>query len=162
MQRAPPNSNVRPLQLQSLNATPTRTSMNYTDAFAKYGAVLTNPQWSVSAYSPDGSLVVCLWQNYLKPGTERGTLEYKDTLSKWLGNVPGCNEIRNHLHKVQAAALPIHLVIAHPVSAAEEDLVGKVADESGIKKTFSVKKEVVGTLAEYDGDTLRIVFRKAA
>lgn len=135
--------------------------MNYTEAFAEYGATLTNPQWSVSAFARDGSLVVCLWQNYVKRGQERGTLEYQDTLSKWLGNVPGRNEIRDHLRIVQRSVLPVRLVIAHPISDADAELVGTLADESTIRKTFSVKKEAIGRLEEFDDDTLRIVFRKA-
>jgi len=137
-------------------------SMNFTEAFAKYAATLNNPQWSVSAFGRDGSLVVCLWENYIKPGKEPRTMVYRDVLSKWLGNVPGQNEIREHLHRAKSESLPIRLVIAHPVTASDEQLVGKVTDESKIKKTFSVKETVVGTLEEFDGDSLLIVSRKAA
>lgn len=136
--------------------------MTYTEAFAEYGATLTNPQWSVSGFGSDGSLVVCLWENLLKLDAKRGTLGYEDTLAKWLGNLPGREEIRKHLKKATTEALPIRLVIAHPVSVADERLVGKVADESSIKKTFSAKKEVIGTLADFDGDNLRIIFHKVA
>lgn len=135
--------------------------MDYTEAFTNYGATLTNPLWSVSAFARDGSLVLCLWEGYLRRGKVPRTLEYRDTLSKWLGNVSGKNEIQDHLYKAKENSLPIRLVIAHPVTEREEKLVGKVADESNIKKTFSVKEDAVGVLEEFDGDTLLIVFRKA-
>ena len=43
----------------------------YTSAFARYGAKLTNPQWSVSAFGDDGCLVLSLWQNLLKRTSEK-------------------------------------------------------------------------------------------
>ena len=46
--------------------------VGYADAFAKYGAKLTNPQWSVSAFGTGGCLVLSLWQNYLKRGELKG------------------------------------------------------------------------------------------
>ena len=135
--------------------------MNYTESFAEYGAKLTNPQWSVSAFGDDGNLVVCLWQNYVKPGPRKGTMEYRDKLSSWLGNVPGRNELTEHLRIVKSNNLKLRLVLAHPASPADAERVGKVADESSIPKTFSVKKDAIGTLDEFDNDNLRIVFAKA-
>ena len=136
--------------------------MNYTDAFAAYGATLRNVQWSVSAFSKDGRLVVCLWENYLKPGRERATMEYNDMLSTWLGNAHGRNEFSEHLRIAKSRNLDVLLVIAHPVSPSDKEQVGRVGDESTINKTFSVKENVIGTLEEYDGNALRIVFRRAA
>jgi hypothetical protein len=136
-------------------------SLIYTEAFAKYGATLNNHQWSVSAFAPDGSLVVSLWQDWLKRGETKGTLVYADTLSLWKGNDDGRNEFRRHLSAAKDCGASIRLVVAHPVSPADAALVGKVPDESKIKKTFSVRQDVVGTLEEFDDDTLRIVFRRA-
>lgn len=136
--------------------------MNYTEAFAAYGAKLANPQWSVSAIGSDGNLVVCLWQDHLHPGSKKATLEYKDVLSEWLGNIPGRNELAAHLQSVKQQGLKLYLVIAHPTSKEGAERVGKVADESSISKTFSVRDDVVGNLQDFDGDTLRIVFERAA
>jgi hypothetical protein len=133
----------------------------YTEAFAKYGAALNNQQWSVSAFAPDGALVVSLWQDWLKRGEMKGTLVYTDTLSQWKGNSDGRNEFRRHLNSVKDSGAPIKLVVAHPVSPADAALVGQVSDESKIKKTFSVRQDLIGTLEEFDDDTLRIVFRRA-
>ncbi len=33
------------------------SKLNYTDAFAKYGAKLVNPRWAYSAIADDGSMV---------------------------------------------------------------------------------------------------------
>ncbi len=136
-------------------------SLIYTEAFVKYGATLNNQQWSVSAFCPDGSLVVSLRQDWIKRGEERGTLVYKDTLSQWKGNHDGRNEFRHHLNAAKVAGARIRLVVAHPVSADDAKLVGNVPDESKIKKTFSVREDLVGALVSFDDDTLCIVFRRA-
>ncbi len=136
-------------------------SLIYTEAFAKFGAKLNNQKWSVSAFGSDGCLVVSLWQDWIKRGELKGTLAYRDTLSQWKGNDAGRNEFRSHLSTVKVSRAPIRLVVAHPVSAADAALVGQVADESKIKKTFSVREDLVGSLEEFDGDALCIVFRRA-
>ena len=135
--------------------------ISYTEAFAKYGATLTNPQWSVSALGPEPCLVVSLYQDLIKRGETKGTLVYRDVLSDWKGNEPGRNELRQHLRKAKVSNLPIRLVIAHPVSPDEAKLVGKVPDESIIKKTFSVREDLVGELVEFDDNSITIVFRRA-
>lgn len=134
--------------------------MTYVEAFKRYGATLTQPQWSVSALGKDGCLVVSLWQNYLKPGEPKDTLEYRDILSHWRGNAHGRAEFKRHLAAVRESPRPIKLVIAHPASLADAALVGKVADESKIKKTFSVREDLVGAIDSFSGDELRMVFRR--
>lgn len=137
--------------------------MKYVEAFGKYGAKLTNPQWSVSAFGEEGGcLVLSLWQNLLRRGPEKGTLEYRDTLSKWKGNFGGRSELQGHLSTAKTSSLPIKLVIAHPATLADAALVGMVADESEINKTFSVRKDLIGSLESYDGDELHIVFRRSS
>jgi hypothetical protein len=136
-------------------------SLTYTEAFTKYGAKLNNQMWSVSAFDASGSLVVSLWEGWIKRGDVKGTLIYRDTLSQWKGNDAGRNEFRRHLNEVKASRVPIKLVVAHPVSAEEAALVGIVSDESKIKKTFSIREDLIGTLEEFDNDTLCIVFRRA-
>jgi hypothetical protein len=136
-------------------------SLSYTQAFAKYGATLNNQIWSVSAFGSDGCLVVSLWQPLLKPGEQKGTLVYQDTLSLWKGNDDGRNELRRHLAAVAGSGVAIKLVIAHPASPEDAALVGQVTDERKIKKTFSVRPELVGKLEEFaNEDVLRIVFRR--
>ena len=56
-----------------------------TEAFAHYGATLRNPQWSVSAWTPNGSLVVSVWEHHYRKG-QPGTMEFEDSLSRWSGH----------------------------------------------------------------------------
>jgi hypothetical protein len=88
-------------------------------------------------------------------------MEYRHKLSAWLGNVPGRNELSEHLRIVKSNNLKLRLVLAHPTSPADAERAGKVPDESSIPKTFSVKKDAFGTLAEFDNDNIRIVFARA-
>ena len=115
----------------------------------------------MSAFGEGGCLVLSLWQDLLKRGPENGTLEYRDTLSKWKGNYIGRTELQAHLSSAKASGVPVKIVIAHPATLADAALVGNVADESTINKTFSVRKDLVGSLEVFDGDELRIVFKRA-
>lgn len=134
---------------------------NYTAAFARYRAKLTNRGWSVSAFTPEGDLVVSLWSNLLKSGPDPESLVYSDVLSKWLGNVPGRNELRRHLGEVQKSGGRIRLVEAVPANASARAKVGNVPDEAVIPKTFEARFDMIGALEEFDGDRLRYVFRPA-
>ncbi len=136
-------------------------SLNYTGAFAKYGATLTNKKWSVSAFGSNGCLVVSLYQKWIKAGEVKGTLVYRDTLSQWPGNDPGRNEFRRHLREVKSSNTPIRLVIVHTDSAGDAALMAEVSDESKIEKTYSAPEHFVGSLEEFDDDNLCIVFRRA-
>ena len=71
--------------------------LSYTNAFAHYGAKLTNYVWSVSAFGRGPCLVVSLYQNWIRKGDAPDTLVYRDVLSAWKGNSPGRNELREHL-----------------------------------------------------------------
>ena len=134
-----------------------------TDAFSAYGVQLKNSRWSMCGLARDGSLVVCLWQQYLKTerhGNEK-VMAYNDRLSGWLGNEYGRDEFAALLTKVQEEELSIRLIIASPKRLTDEALVGRVADESKIEKAFDVRTDVVGRLESFDGDSLRIEFRRA-
>ena len=69
--------------------------MGYVDAFAKYGAKLTNQNWSVSAFAPDGGLILGLWDEYLKKGLGdyAGTLVFECTVSQWMDGSSGKREV---------------------------------------------------------------------
>lgn len=134
--------------------------MTFTEAFAKYGADLCNPQWSVSAFSPNGALVVSLYANWFKKGGEPRTLTYSDRLSGWKGNELGKNELQQLLRRAQEHQAPLRIVLAHP-DPSQAHLVGQVADESFIKKTFSVREDWVGFIEHFDGDEYRFLIRQA-
>jgi hypothetical protein len=85
-------------------------------AFARYGAKLKNPQWSVCALAPNGDLVVSLWEHHRRKGNP-GTLEFSDTVNRWSG--PGNNEFRAALKDALESGRSLRLVMAqqprHPV-----------------------------------------------
>ena len=111
--------------------------------------------WAVSAQAADGSIVISCWSNYFsRPDKE--TLRYTDTLSRWEGNTPGNNLLREHLLLAQAGSLPIRLVVA---TAQNTLALDQGWDASKISKTFHVKPEVVGQLTSFNGDEFIIDYR---
>src|SRR5688572_23967626 len=107
------------------------SDLGLVQAFARYGAKLKNPQWSVCALAPNGDLVVSLWaHHYSKAGA--GALEFSDLVSRWSG--PGNNEFRAALEEALASGRTLRLVMAHAEDIA---YVETGADASKIKKTFS-------------------------
>jgi hypothetical protein len=132
---------------------PTHT---FTECFARYGATLTNPNWAVSAITPDGSVVISCWSNYFSR-PDKDTLRYTDTLSRWQGNEAGNNLLRKHLVEARDKALPIRLVVA---TTTETGHVDAGRDASEVRKTFHPKPEVVGSLVSFDGDEFVIDFRR--
>ena len=133
--------------------------MTFTEAFAKYGATLRNPQWSMAALAVDGSLVVSLYANWFKKGDQPRTLTYSDRLSAWKGNEPGRNEFQRLLQDAKAQGAAVRIVLAHP-HPSQAHLVGQVPDESVIKKTFSIREDWVGTIEYFDGDEYRLAVRQ--
>jgi hypothetical protein len=123
------------------------------DAFATYGANLHNVQWSVSAWAADGSLVVSLWAHHYRAGPS-GTVEYADSLARWKG--PGNNEFRKNVAKAFAKRSRVRLVVA---STIETSHVQAGEDASKIKKDFDPKVDLIGKVAELDGENY--VFRFA-
>ena len=126
-------------------------TLGITAAFAKYGAALRNPQWSVSAWAPDGALVVSLWDHHFQKGAP-GSMEFAGALDRWSGH--GNREFRDNIAKAFAARSQVRLVIVktHEIARIEAG-----ADASTVKKEFFLRDDVVGEVAELDGD--RYVFR---
>lgn len=131
--------------------------LSFTECFSKYNAILSNPNWAVSAQSTDKSIVISCWENYFsKP--DKHTMRYSDTLSRWQGNALGNNLLREHLQLAKEQSLPIRLVIA---TTKEIQQVDNGSDASKISKTFHIKPEVIGSLVFFDGDQFIIDFCKA-
>lgn len=131
-------------------------TMGIVDAFEEFGAKLKNPMWAVSSIAADGALVVSCWAHYFRK-SERGTLCYFDKLSRWAGNEGGNNLLRNHLTTAFADKLPVRMVVT---TAKETDPVDKGQDASKVKKTFHIRKDLVGAVIEFDGDSFVIEFTK--
>lgn len=125
------------------------------DAFAQYGATLRNVQWSVSAWAPDGSLVVSLWEHHRRSHPAPGALEFEGSVNRWKG--PGNNEFRTNIAKAFESQVNISLVI---VRTDDVDGVESGADASKLKKDFYLKEEVVGKVIEWDGERYAFRFTK--
>lgn len=125
------------------------------DAFAKYGATLNNVQWSVSAWAPDGSLVVSLWAHHYRKGPP-GTVEYADSLDRWKG--PGNAEFRRNIAEAFSKRSKVRLVV---VSTLETEHVQSGSDASEVKKDFDAKTEFVGEVTDLKGDSYVFRFSKA-
>lgn len=126
------------------------------EAFAKYGAKLKNAQWSVSAWSPDGHLVVSLWAHHYRRGPA-GTAEYADSLARWKG--PGNNESRRNIARAFAERSQVRLVTA---STPETGLVQDGKNASKIAKKFEAKVDFVGVVAVLDGENYVFRFIRGA
>lgn len=124
------------------------------DAFASYGAALRNVQWSVSAWAPDGSLVVSLWAHHYRRGPD-STAEYAATTDRWDG--PGRNEFRENVERAFREQSNIRLVI---VSTPEQAHVESGKDASLVKKVFHVRPDLVGRVAAFDGSNYVFSFAR--
>jgi hypothetical protein len=87
-----------------------------TEAFERFDAVPTNIRYSWSAFSRDGSKLVCtLWQH------EFDAKKYTLWSSGWKGGSVGWNEQRRNLDKAIAGGIPItgFVVIAKDPKAGQ-------------------------------------------
>jgi hypothetical protein len=82
-------------------------AQSISDAFAVYDAKLKNPNWSVSAWAPDGSLVVSMWEHHYRKGPS-GSVEYVDRVSRWAGN--GNKEFRRNISEAFTDQRSVRLV----------------------------------------------------
>jgi hypothetical protein len=133
------------------------SNLTITDAFAKYGAELTNAMWAFSAIAEDGSLVISCWQHkFTIP--EKGVLRYTDQLSRWpQSRSPGRDLFVEHLRKGYKERSAVRLVI---VSTKETAIVDAGRDASKVKKIFHLKEDYVGSISSFDGDIYTIDFKK--
>ena len=130
------------------------SDLGLVQAFARYGAKLRNPQWSVCALGSNGDLVVSLWEHH-RVKSPAGTLEFSDRVDRWSG--PGNNEFRQALKEALESRRPVRLVIAH---AKDPEYVESGADASKMKKTFSVRPELIGKVVSIDDERYMISFVK--
>lgn len=121
------------------------------EAFAKYEARLRNVQWSVSAWTPDGDLVVSLWNHHYRKGPPN-TMEFVGSFDRWKGH--GNIEFRENVQKAYAGRNRVRLVIA---KTDEVERIEAGEDASKVRKEFFVRNEVVGEVLEIDHG--RYVFR---
>ena len=128
--------------------------LTYTEAFAYYGAKLKNTRWAYSAIAGDDSLVISCWERFLHTDVY-GHKHYKDHLSRWHSNHPGKNLLTDHLRLAIEGNLRVRLIVAK-VDDPTESVSG---DASSLPKTFTIEKDFVGKVVEFDGDAFEIEFR---
>lgn len=127
--------------------------MGIKDCFAQYNTVLKNVQWSVSGWSPEGYLVLSLWDHHRVRHQPPGTLVFRDKVTRWGG--PGNTEFRENISKAFKLGSQIRLVL---VKADDPNRVEAGEDASKLKKTFSVKKEFAGKVTHWDGEEYIVTF----
>jgi hypothetical protein len=130
--------------------------LGFAEAFARYGAKLRNVQWSVCAVSSKGELVVSLWEELFDKKAIDGALHYRDTFSRWSG--PGNNELRQAVAEALSSQQRVRAVIAH---AKEPGGLESGVAGSHIKKTFSIRDDLIGTVQSIDGDDFVFRFVRA-
>ena len=128
------------------------------EAFARYGAKLRNVQWSVSAWTEDGTLVVSMWEHHRRKGTSPRTLIFEGSFNRWTG--PGNIEFRKNIARAYELDVSVRLVIVR-VSPEDVARIEAGEDASKIKKDFYLKEEVVGKVTEWDQDHYAVTFAKA-
>ena len=132
-----------------------------TEAFRKFGARPANPQWSVSAISPEGELVVSCWnlRDYLYRSDD--ALVYRDRISRWPGSL-GNQKLAEHLQEAWERKLPVRLIQATPDDPVlAKDVIENGADASSLKKHFHAREDLLGTFATFkDKDVFTFEFRK--
>jgi hypothetical protein len=124
------------------------------EAFARYGATLNNPRWSVSAWAPDGSLVVSLWNHHYRKGPPR-TMEFADSLNRWSGH--GNKEFRENIARAHSEGIDIRLVI---VKTDQITRVQAGEDAKDIPKEFFLREDLVGKVIELDGENYAFRFEE--
>jgi hypothetical protein len=128
--------------------------LTLTAAFAYYGAKLKNTRWAYSAIANDGALVISCWERFLKTHID-GHKRYEDHLSRWDSNRLGKKHLADHLRQAVEGNLSVRLVVA-TLDSPTESVIG---DASSHPKTFSIEKDLVGKVIEFDGDAFVIEFR---
>ena len=133
----------------------TMAKLGIKDAFAQYKADLKNVQWSVSAWVPDKSLVVSLWEHHRRKGLQ-GTLEFAGSANRWQGH--GNLEFRENVALAFASKANVRLVV---VRTDEVERVEAGEDGGKIKKDFFVRDDLVGRFIEWNGENYAFRFVKA-
>ncbi|NJC37480.1 hypothetical protein GGR60_002015 [Xanthomonas arboricola] len=131
--------------------------LGISEAFRRYGATLKNVNWSVSSWVDDGTLVVSLWDHHHIKGYQPGVLAFGDRFDRWSGL--GNKELRTNVARAFDNRATVRLVLARTL---EPDRVQRGEDGSKIPKTFAVRNDLVGRVADVSGENYVIEFRHVA
>ena len=113
-------------------------------AFSRLGANVAGRQRPVWATAQDGSLVlVCISSGFSRPGT--GVLRYSAKLSTSSARASQVEELRLGLGAASSGGTPIRLIIQTP-------------GVGGASSRVHVRADLVGSIAEFDGDSYSVDF----
>src|SRR5262249_8505659 len=115
-------------------------NLTLVDAFARFGAKLSNRQRALSALAEDGSLGInSSYAHFAHPRRE-GVLRYEDKLSRNTGSEKDTGLLGQHLTLAREGALPVRMVVT------------STAVEQNRARSFYIRSDLVGTVVEFDGD----------
>jgi hypothetical protein len=125
-------------------------NLSLRDAFARFGAKPSNRLRGLSALATDGALVLnCSHAHFGHPA--RGVLRYEDRLSR---QSPASNDTQllgRHLTLAHTGALPVRLVVT-----------SRAGDKNvGVRSSCHVRPDLVGKVAQFDGDHFIVDFMRA-
>ena len=113
-------------------------------AFSRLGADVAGQHRPLWATAQDGSLVlVCQSSGFSRPGA--GVLRYSAMLSQTPVRAARIEALRQSLGTARSDATAVRLIIQTPSA-------GKAASR------FHVRKDLVGSVAEFDGDAFSVDF----
>jgi hypothetical protein len=125
-------------------------NLSLRDAFARFGAKPSNRLRGLSAMATDGALVLnCSHGHFGHPA--RGVLRYEDRLSRQSPGSSDTELLGQHLTLARAGALPVRMVVS---SQAKDKSAG---GGSGCH----VRPDLIGKVAEFDGDHFAVDFTRA-
>ncbi len=127
--------------------------MKITEAFAKFCAKQTNIQWSVSSFSPDGELVVSLWDQFFEKRS-KNTMTYVDRVTRWNGL--GNKEFRRNIDHAYRNNIKVRAIIA---KTKRPDVVEAGGAASSLGNTFHPKEKWIGDIILWNGDDFEIEFK---
>ncbi len=121
-------------------------NLKLADAYARYGAKIPRGQPVLSAIAADGAVVIsCQAAKFAR--TRRDVLRYEDTLSGDDSAARHKTQLGEHLLLARDGALPVRLVIVTPPKGPSP-------------KIIAVRKDLVGKVAEFDGDRFAVDFSR--
>lgn len=124
------------------------STLNLAEAFAKYGATVTNKQRGHSAIAEDGAMVLrCASTCFGRPA--RGVLRYEDKLSRESADARGMELLGRHLTLARDGDLPVRMVVVR-----NNATVGKTG------RTIHVRTDLVGKVTLFDGDHFIVDFTR--
>ncbi len=118
------------------------------DAFGKFGAKPASRLGSLSAMATDGAMVInCRLAHFSRPG--RGVLRYETCLSAAQAGAGVVRTLSEHLTQARDGDLPVRMVVTFP----EREKSGKAGG-------YYVRPDLVGKVAQFDGDRFVIDFTR--